>query len=270
VSTEELEQSLPTVLDKFLEQRISGAFLIDFDAISQEDVALIKTDPGLRELDLTYSNCDRALPGLRIDADDYDGGRQVVEHLIELGHRKIGYVGPIGTDTSSSHVRWEGFSDTLEKVGLPITDKLLHDVDWVPPPTQSLRADWLKDTKAARKARPTALLCANDQIACRVIRHARRHNIRVPQDLSVVGFSDELMGRFVDPPLTSVSQNRYDMGRAAIERLIDQHEARDGGLADPPTKPRNGRRKTVKRGKPILTPVKLVIRDSTGPVPDTA
>ncbi|MEM6561701.1 MAG: hypothetical protein AAF656_08875, partial [Planctomycetota bacterium] len=47
VSTEELEQSLPTVLDKFLEQRISGAFLIDFDAISQEDVALIKTDPGL-------------------------------------------------------------------------------------------------------------------------------------------------------------------------------------------------------------------------------
>ncbi|GAB2717593.1 LacI family DNA-binding transcriptional regulator [Paenibacillus thermoaerophilus] len=159
------------------------------------------------------------IPGLDCDwveFDDYSGGRQAAEHLIENGHTQIGFITGLRTSRASK-MRYSAFKDTLVANGLTLNpDYVFHEaqsfMDGVEIGQRVLQMD----------RRPTALICFDDVIAMGVIKALEQSGLKVPDDLSVIGFDDIDMMLF---PLTTVSIPTYEAGktlaRILFERIFD-------------------------------------------------
>ena len=151
------------------------------------------------------------------------------EHLIELGHRSIAYMGHSATFPNAS-LRLAGYMDALRDRSLPADDRL-QELSIV---SQSAGAgargfDELlaRDPAFARTGKPhfTGLVCYNDTLAMGAVERAEELGIRVPDDLSVVGFDDVSAAQGFRPALTSVSFDRAAMGRRAVELLCAENAA---------------------------------------------
>ncbi|MEM6313855.1 MAG: substrate-binding domain-containing protein, partial [Planctomycetota bacterium] len=214
----------------------------------------IRDDAARRRLRILSCNSDLDIPGRHLNPDDEDGTRQAVHHLVELGHTRIGYIGPEPIGQGRETVRWRGYRHTMEEYGFEPSDEMIHFSGWVPSQGESIKPAWLAD---GAKRMPTAVLCANDQIAARVIRQARRNGLTVPTDLSVIGFSNELLGNYIDPQLTTIHQSYPELGRRALELLIEEVEtnALDGT-------PKRQTKKSRAKDQ-VLMPVELVERETT-------
>lgn len=152
--------------------------------------------------------------------DDVEGGRIATRHLAELGHERIAFVGdhpnsPFGF-TSSGH-RQEGWAEVLTEIGVRKRRHLLrhgpHDRD----AGRALVADLL-----SLRTRPTAIFAASDILALGALEAARQAGLRVPEDLSVVGFDDIELSAYVG--LTSVRQPLFESGRLGASLLLDAVE----------------------------------------------
>jgi DNA-binding LacI/PurR family transcriptional regulator len=160
-----------------------------------------------------------------VDADDYDGARQAVAHLLALGHRKIGYLG-VGNRTPSNRRRFAGYCDTLSAASIVV------DAQWVriAPTVNNLRADDVFDGQtmlpALLPSGVTAVFCYNDQVAVGVLMACRELGIAVPEQLSVVGYDDVDLARYVTPPLTTIHQPKLRLGEIAMQMLLDILEGR--------------------------------------------
>ena len=160
---------------------------------------------------------DRTLPGLEaVQADYRGGGRQAAEHLLALGHRRIGLVsGP--RDVISVRERVRGAREAIEDGGgdvvFTVGDAFAFDLD--------------PDVIAAVTGRQaTAVICGADLIALGVMRCAIAAGVRVPQDLSVVGFDDIPWAQLSTPPLTTVEMPIEDMAAEAVETLLRRIDGR--------------------------------------------
>ncbi|MFF2243327.1 LacI family DNA-binding transcriptional regulator [Arthrobacter sp. NPDC058130] len=177
-----------------------------------------------------------------IGATNWAGGRSATEHLLNLGHRRIAYLGgPASAECNQA--RMHGYCSALMLSGIDITPGLvIHGKFHVEHGVAGL-AELL-----ASPNRPTAIFAANDDIAVGVLREAHRRRIRVPEDLSLVGFDGTVMAENSVPALTSVAQPLRDMGRTALRALLRQVRGEQLGT-----------------DRFELT-TSLVIRESTGPV----
>jgi LacI family transcriptional regulator len=147
--------------------------------------------------------------------DNMGGATQAVQHLIDLGHRRIGCIcGPEGSTTAMD--RLTGYRNALAQNGMALNEQLVKRGTWNPESGYLLAKLLLE-----RPERPTAILCANDQMAFGVIKAARELGLNVPRDLSVVGFDNVPPGSYFDPPLTTVEIPMYDIGAASMRMLID-------------------------------------------------
>jgi LacI family transcriptional regulator len=181
---------------------------------------------------------DRAVRGAATDAvmvHNAAGARSAVDHLLALGHTRIGMV----TDSpqiSSSAERLAGYRRALRAKGL--LDESLISVGG------SSQADGLVAARALldRPDRPTAIFTANNFMTHGALLAARELRLRIPRDLALVGFDDLDWTTLVDPPLTVVSQPVGDLGRVAGERLL----ARIGGEDGPPRRVRLATRLIVR------------------------
>jgi LacI family transcriptional regulator len=167
-----------------------------------------------------------AVPMVSIDPDDdapadvptigvtnWSGGRLATEHLISLGHRRIGMIGgPRGL--LNGRARQNGYRAALEDAGLPLDPGLLDTGDLLFE-SGVAATDRLLD----RPGPPTAIFAANDLMAFGVYAAAWSRGLRVPEDLSVVGF-DDLDAHQATPPLTTVRQPLVEMGRLATRTLL--------------------------------------------------
>lgn len=160
-----------------------------------------------------------------VDADDYDGARQAVEHLLALGHRKIGYLG-VGNRRQSNRRRFAGYCDTLSAAGIAV------DAQWVriTPTVNNVHADDVLDGQAMLPALlptgVTAVFCYNDLIAVGVLLACRERGIATPAQLSVVGYDDVDIARYVTPSLTTIHQPKLRLGEMAMQMLLDILEGR--------------------------------------------
>ncbi len=177
---------------------------------------------------------------------DYTGSITAVAHLIGLGHRRIGHVS--GSDEmSTGATRLKGYRDALESHQIPFDPDLLV--------AGSYRESG--GYEAARRLLalpdpPTAVFAVNDLAAAGVIRAAREAGLDVPRDLSVVGFNDLSTVAPTTPALTTIRLPLHAMGMAAAERLLSQLEGR------------------TTFSEPVIMPVTLMARGSTGPAPTRA
>jgi LacI family transcriptional regulator len=147
--------------------------------------------------------------------DNMGGATQAVQHLVELGHRRIGCIGgPDGSTTAMD--RLTGYRNALAQNGLTLNEGLVKRGTWKPESGYLLAKQLLEGLE-----KPTAIFSANDQMAFGVIKAARELGLTVPKDLAVVGFDNVPQGFYFAPPLTTVEIPMYDIGAASMRMLID-------------------------------------------------
>jgi LacI family transcriptional regulator len=176
-----------------------------------------------------------------IAADSYQGARSAVLHLAELGHRRVAFV--TGNERlASARDRRRAFEHVQAQLGLHRHPGLIAEGDY------SQRGGFEAAKRLLRlRPRPTAVFAANDISALGVLAAVREAGLRVPEDLSLVGFDDIPLAAQVHPPLTTVRQPMQQMGRSAVNALL----AMIAGIEAP---------------SPLIAlPTELVVRASTAP-----
>jgi DNA-binding LacI/PurR family transcriptional regulator len=151
-----------------------------------------------------------------VAVDDLWGARLAVEHLLGLGHRRIGYVGVTNRPKSNKH-RLKGYEDTLKAAGITPDPMLvftsINIEDHAKRGEASLEPLWA--------AGATAIFCYNDMTAIGILSACYKRGLSVPNDLSVIGFDDIDMAAYTTPPLTTIHQPRLELGRRAMQMILD-------------------------------------------------
>lgn len=188
----------------------------------------------------------REAPGLDVDTfaiDNRRAGYLATRHLIDLGHRHIACILP-RSDATPSGQRVEGFRAALKEVGVTPSPRLMVRGDNLIESGARAALDLLDSGEPF-----SAIFASNDAMAIGALRALRDRGLRVPDDVSLVGVDDILLASFVDPPLTTVAQDKQEAGERAVASLIDRIEGRFTG----------GRRET-------LLDTQLIVRRSTAPI----
>jgi LacI family transcriptional regulator len=175
-----------------------------------------------------------------VDSDNLGGARIATQHLIGLGHRRIAHFRG-RSDLASAQLRESGYRESLAEAGIPFDASLVLDGGYQTAQTAAAARELL-----TRADRPTAVFAANDMSAIGVLQAARELGLRVPEDLSVIGFDDIPEAASSTPPLTTLAQPLHDIGAQALRMLVEL-------LAD---------REVPSR---VHLPAELVVRGSTGP-----
>jgi LacI family transcriptional regulator len=179
-----------------------------------------------------------------IDVDGAYGIELAVQHLAELGHRRIGYISP-PEEQYLAQQRWSGFVNGMTTYGLAVAERLVYEGDFTERAGEA-GAQYLM----AQDNPPTAIICNNDRMAFGAMRAIQSHGLTVGQDVSVVGFDDITLAQFYHPPLTTIRQPVREIGQLLFELLQsiiagEEGETLSGTLVKPD----------------------LQVRESTGPVP---
>jgi DNA-binding LacI/PurR family transcriptional regulator len=209
------------VVQSFHERRVDGILVTPsrVGALYDEVAAQIRTPIVL------INNQHPSSYKYSVNIDSVPGSREAMEHLISLGHRDIAYIGDrFGYQTD--HDRFSGYRQALEIAGIPVRPEwIVHGdgkLDGGAPAMRKL---------LALEAVPTAVFCYNDVTAIGALRAIHEQSLRVPGDISVVGFDDLFLASYTEPPLTTVRQPKHQMGRMAAEILFrilsgDESDAR--------------------------------------------
>lgn len=226
---------LADVRDFLEKQRPYGVFMLPPISENEELAALC------REMDCAYvrmgsTHLDQ--PQFLVESNDREVVATAVDHLVEMGHRRIGLIeGPAGF--RSAHERREGFLDGLKRHGLDLPDA------WRAPGEYTFdsgidAAERILDADP----RPTAIFASNDEMAAATLHVARQRGMFVPEDLSIIGFDDSPIAAHIWPPLTTVRWPIQAMAQAAAIKLVHPAEA---------------------QGQPSRFPSDLVRRSSVAP-----
>ena len=228
------------------ETNASGAIIFPFfGRDNAEEISKLK------QHNYPFVLIDRVFSDIQTDyvvVDNVKGGFLAVKHLINLGHKRIGFIG--FAETSTGIGRLEGYQMALEQAGIPYDESLIvntpHELaleNMGRELNSSFRHEEIEQLLNL-KDKPTAVFCLNDFTAIGVIQRLQELGLRVPDDIAVVGFDDLPISSMIGVPLTTVSQPRYEIGKKAGEVVIDKIE---------------GKQTEVKE---IVLDVELVIRDS--------
>jgi LacI family transcriptional regulator len=171
---------------------------------------------GLLDLPTVLLNChggDRRLNA--IIPGEVKGGFTATRYLLSKGHRRIGFInGEPWMEASSD--RLKGYRQALAASEIPFDAELVRNGDWLPLQGYQRTLELLRLTE-----RPSAIFCANDLMAMGALQAARECGHRVPDDISVMGYDDQELARYTDPPLSTLVLANYEMGRKAAELLIN-------------------------------------------------
>ncbi len=233
---------MATCIRRMLERQVEGVAIMTFgieqpllEELSSRDIPMVFVDAGP--------------PGPLVRAltvDYHKGISEGVDHLAGLGHRSIAFIsGPLRQ--GSAQARRSAFIQSLEEIGLtPRPDWLIegnHTLEGGMRTTEHL---------LSLPERPTAIMCSNDMTAIGALRILARAGIKVPRDMSVIGFDDIHLAEFVYPPLSTVRMSRKDLARAAFESLRSAAEKLE-----------------TLQPRQWIVPTRLIVRDSSGKAVET-
>lgn len=179
--------------------------------------------------------------------DDFYGSQQATQHLIDLGHVKIAYLGNKKAGRTTQD-RLDGFCQALKNATYPTGDEyIFHGPDGTPEGGIAGAQYFIQ-----KEERPTAIVCFNDMMALGVLHAYKNVGMRVPGDCSVVGFDNINISAYSDPPLTTFEQPKYQLGLTAAQMMLNLLDSAEGAASPSPTETR------ILRGK-------MVVRESTAP-----
>ena len=192
-----------------LSKRVAGVVIIPLGSESEAIAQLAETDICTVVLDREVADfyC--------IATDNIKGGKLATEHLIKLGHQRIGCITHL-LETHTYPTRRQGYGLALEEAGLPIDDELIIEVE---PNVENGHDATL--SLLNRPQPPTAIFANDDMVALGVLSAAYKCGLRVPEDLSVVGFDDNFAAAHFTPPLTTIAYPKHRMGEEGAKLLLN-------------------------------------------------
>lgn len=199
-------EALADALDHLARQSVEAIVMI----AAQEDALAVAhaADSGVP---MIVVEGDLSGRGLSVGVDQIDGARQATRHLISLGHRAIDHIAGPRTWTEARGRRI-GYEEAMRDAGLEVRESPVGD--WTPARGYAIGCE------LARRSDATAVFVANDQMAIGVLHAFARNGLRVPEDVSVVGFDDLPESAYLNPALTTVRQDFKAVGQRAIELVI--------------------------------------------------
>jgi LacI family transcriptional regulator len=203
-------------------QKLYGVVIVP--AVAEDDrVARLMDEIGCEYVRIASVELDA--PEHMIVSHDKLGGEQAARHLIDLGHREFAFIsGP--TSFRSTHERRAGFVSVLSEHGIALPAKRIYEGAYTF--ESGIAAG---EALLAMSPRPTAIFAANDEMAAGLIQAARTRKLRVPDDLSIVGYDDFKIAIVVYPQLTTVRAPTRDIARLAGEKLLGLAPANQGDEA---------------------------------------
>jgi DNA-binding LacI/PurR family transcriptional regulator len=224
------------------ERRVDGIILIS-GCTSKETFC---AEEGMDIPIVIINNAYREHIGHSVEVDNAAGSRDAIRHLLALGHRRIAHIaGPAREWDAVERLR--GYEEALQAGGLAVDPDLIVPGDNRPEGGIASMQQLL-----ALPVRPTAVFCYNDATAMGAMRAARSSGLRIPDDLSIVGFDDIDLAPYFEPPLTTVAQPKRKMGEMAVEMILK--------LLSDARQPGQSNQATV---KDCVLPSRLVVRAST-------
>jgi len=230
-------------IQQAVSRRVDGLLL----SLSSEtsDVAHLKV---LQSQGIPLVLFDRVAPELTVTqvvADNFGGAYAATAHLLQTGRRRIAHL-TIPPYLSITQERLAGYRAALEQYGVPFDENLVRYGTFGPD-----EADELVEQLLAQEPRPDAFFTASDRLALGCLTALRKRGIRIPEDMSLIGFTNLPAAEMLNPPLSTVTQPAQEIGQLAAERLIEliEHKLK----ASPPA--------TVK------LPTTLMVRASSTPAP---
>ena len=195
---------------RMIERRVDGVAVMTF---GMEELLL--EDLKLRRVPLVFVDIGPPLPRIsNIRIDYLHGIRQAIQHLAALRHQRIAFVtGPLSL--KSAIARRDAFLQSMQEIGLAVDPQLVVAGDHTTEGGMDAAAKLLRVP-----AKPTAILCSNDMTAIGVMRKSYEDGVVIPRDLSLVGFDDVRLARFMLPPLTTVQMSQAELARLAFKALL--------------------------------------------------
>lgn len=221
----------------FIEKQVDGLIFVaagestrNIRQLQAEHLPLVVVDREFKNLVADY-----------VVADNRHGGFLATEHLIELGHRVIACIAGPSSVTPSGE-RATGYRDALKSHKVPFDPSLLRRGDFQAPSGFAAAQYFL----ARKSNRPTAIFACNDLMALGALGAIYKAGLRVPDDIAIVGFDDIALASYTSPPLTTIQQPKYEMGKLAAQILIDRITTKKKNMA-----------------QRHLLPTQLIVREST-------
>jgi LacI family transcriptional regulator len=218
--SEESSEREAEILRVMLRVRVAGVII----APSMTNLDLLRR---VQEHDIPIVQVDREAPGLSLDSvlvDNFAGAYEATEHLLRLGHTRVGVIAGPPTLTTGRQ-RLLGFEQAMRDHGIELDPRYVKVSDYRAYTGAALARELIEE-----QPRPTAIFAHNNVLAERLLLALRDAGLRVPDDIAVVGFDDVGWARLVSPSLTVVRQPAYTIGRMAAEILL----RRLAGNQDPP------------------------------------
>jgi len=233
----ELEEKL---IRKLLERRVDGLILTGgerqpavYDLIDAHNVPFV----------VTWKMLQDRVGRPNVSFDNYKGGCLAMEHLIGLGHRRIGLICGRTCVNDRARDRRMAYEDSMRTNGLPTDNSLIHEADF-----ELVQGRDAMRSLLGLKQRPTAVFCANDILAIGALFECGESGLSVPGEISLVGFDDLPVAQYIRPQLTTIRVPAKTMGQLAATSIL--YAIRTGKV--PPT---------------AELPVELIVRSSTAQAP---
>jgi LacI family transcriptional regulator len=243
-NTDESPEKEERYIDVLVAKQVDGLIFI-----SAGDSGGFQKNPYRNEIPVVIA--DREVEGIESDVvliDNYAGGFTATKYLISLGHQRIGCIsGPSPIRPSANRV--EGYRAVLEAAGIPFDPDLLRVGDFRFEGGERCTEDLLNLPDP-----PTAIFAGNDMMALGAMRVIKRAGLRVPEDISLIGFDNTPLASLVSPQLTTISQPMKEMADLAVELLIEKINLKEKLKHNKDLKP---------EFKRIVLDTELIIRGST-------
>lgn len=204
---ERMRQSIGTLLQK----RVDGLILM-CDSLEGERIDVFERYPDIPVVVMDWG--PMLFTSDKIQDNSLRGGYLAAKHLIDCGHQQVGCItGPL--IKHQAQMRYEGYKRAMIEAGLEFNANWIIESDFeCEGGYQALKS------MSEKGALPTAIFVSNDMMAMGVINAANELGIRVPEDLSVIGYDDIHIAKFMSPSLTTIHQPKYRLGQAAVETLL--------------------------------------------------
>ncbi len=216
------EDDFLKVKQAFLQKRIDGGIIVGTErndgmvrAIAKLALPFVLIDYDIAEL--LEHRLDKDYAAV-VNSKDYEGAAMAVRYLIELGHKRIGFISG-RLNTQSGRERHQAFLDTMREHGLEVPGEFVMNGEFI----RQKAYDEVKRLLAESR-RPTAIFSANDTMALGAMDACRELQLRIPDDISIAGFDDIPVASQLLPALTTVRLPIYEMSQAAAEHIVDMCE----------------------------------------------
>lgn len=189
----------------------------NFDGVilTAEYTTEVTVPPALASLPMVLLNCFSDDGHLTVLPNEREGARAAARALIDAGHRRIAYINGLST-TYAAQERRIGYRDALREAGIPYDRSLVRSGTF-----QTDSGYHHAKSLLSRDDPPTALMCGNDRMGIGAYYAAYQHGLKIPEDISIMGYDDHLEeSQYAVPPMTTVHLPYYEMGRAAVELLL--------------------------------------------------